>query len=239
MPYASPYTYCLGNPINLTDPTGMEPDDWRINYIDKQGKSQEYVFNGGATALPDNQFVKDFVSTYNYNVSNGGGDAMKAIATNSSITVDISEGSGLSSQDNSSTLNYNVVTWNPKGGLETTNGSILSPATLLEHEAGHALAGALTPSTKFKNSITADKKYDNKEEKRTVTGTEQKTARANGEIPIIGITRNDHKGLPVITTTPTSNTVVPQATYNFLQNFHSQGIFFPGFGIDDTNKYKR
>jgi len=35
------------------------------------------MFNGTQTSLPDNQFVKDFVSAYNYNVNNGGGDKMK------------------------------------------------------------------------------------------------------------------------------------------------------------------
>jgi len=234
----SPYTMSFNNPIQFVDPDGRAPDDWRINYVDKQGNSQQFVFNGGATALPDNQFVRDFVGAYNYNVGNGGGDSMKAIAENPNITVDVQQGE-FTTQDNSLSKDYNVVNWNPNLGIETTSGNILSPATLLEHEAGHALAGALAPGTKLARVESSDKQYRDKEEKRVTIGIEQKTARANGEIGMVGTTRTDHKGLPVVTKSPTSNTVDRPKTYNTLNTLHSKGFFFPGFGVEDTEKYRR
>ncbi len=237
----SPYSFLNNNPLSFVDPTGMASDDWRIHYTDMKGKSQVFLFNGGDTPLPDSQFVQDFVETYKYNVGNGGGDSMKTIAESSDIIVDVVETSGLSKNENYShpTNGYNIVTWNPSIGLETSNGTILSPATILEHEADHALGFAKNP-TKQKSLFQAfDKKYDNKEEKRVIIGTEQKTARANGEIFGQSVTRENHKGLPVITNSPTSTKINNTKTYNYLRNFSNKySVSFPGFSIEKYNTKK-
>ncbi|THD30378.1 MAG: RHS repeat-associated core domain-containing protein [Flavobacterium johnsoniae] len=231
----SPYTYALNNPVYFIDPDGMKAvagGDWRINYVDKQGNNQEFIFNGGQTALPDNQFVRDFVNAYNYNVENGGGDSMKAIAENPNIMVDVEQTNGLTITDQPSLAagsgDYNVVKWNPSLGLETTNGAILSPATLLDHEAGHALKYAKDGKVAANLQLeTKDAKYDNKAEKSVIIGTEQKTARANGEIGMVGTTRNDHKGLPVVTTSPTSTKVNKSKTVQFNQQLNKSGFYSP------------
>ena len=70
-----------------------------------------------------------------------------------------------------------------------------------------------------------DNNYDNKEEKRVITGTEQRTARANGEISANSITRNNHDGLPVITNSPTSNKVNPAKTVQFNKRLESNAMF--------------
>ena len=233
-PEISPFVYCANNPVVFVDPDGQ---DWRINYVDNNGKAQTYIYNGGASALPDNQFVRDFVSAYEYNVGNGGGDSMKAIAENSEIIVDIQQSEGESTQESGE--GYNVVNWNPNGGVETTNGTILSPATVLEHESVHGLRSALDPKGAKREAEKPDSQYDTKAERIAITGSEQKTALANKEIRIPEVTRNNHKGQTVITTSPTSTNINRKKTYNYLNNLLQHGTISTGFGGDDVKKYKQ
>lgn len=62
-------------------------------------------------------------------------------------------------------------------------------------------------------------KYDNKEEKRVIQGNEQITAHANGEVSAGKVSRQNHKGQRVFTTSPTSNKVDRAKTYNYLKSF--------------------
>jgi len=233
----SPYIYALNNPVYFIDPDGMQADDWRINYTDANGKSQSFMFDGTQTVLPDNQFVRDFVGAYNYNVSNGGGQAMQAIAAND-IIVDVQQGEYNKQEGDTGKFAYNQVTWNPAAGLETTTGNILSPATILEHEADHALKFAAMPNTQKNDMAKNDAKYENKEGKRVIQGKEQTTAKANGEITSGSITRDNHRGQRVYTTSPTSNKVDRSKTYNFIESLSNNGIYSPGFGIEDIEKYR-
>lgn len=60
------------------------------------------------------------------------------------------------------------------------------------------------------------------EEKRVITGSEQKTALANGEIKRGQVTRTNHKGYTVFTIGPTSNIIDGHATkyYNRTHKTH-------------------
>ena len=79
-------------------------------------------------------------------------------------------------------------------GLETTNGSMLSPATILNHEADHAYQKLTQPIQQaIDRNNTTDKKYTNAEEKRVIQGSEQIIARKHGEIRDGQITRTDHQ----------------------------------------------
>ena len=98
-----------------------------------------------------------------------------------------------------------TISWNPHLGLLTNKDVVISPATVLDHEDEHAAGNAKSPADFDKRRRTPDKQYENKEEKHVITGTEQKTAKALGEINKGEKTREDHSGKDaVITNDPTS-----------------------------------
>lgn len=63
----------------------------------------------------------------------------------------------------------------------------------------HAVDYVKNPQQHNTRSQTYDAQYDTKEERRVITGSEAKTAKANGES-----TRSKHAGTPYKTITPTS-----------------------------------
>jgi RHS repeat-associated protein len=237
-PEISPYIYCANNPIIYVDPDGR---DFEIFYTDSKGNEQSFIFNGNNQAdAPENEFVKNVIDAYIYNKENGGGESLITIAENPFVKVGIVEqkldskdGSDIYSKyEGSKAGNYNFISWNPKLGLETDLGYILSPATVLEHEAAHGLGfiNGLMGSI----NMGSDSQYDTSEERRVITGAEQKTAFANGEIPRFAVTRKNHKGLPVITESVTSNKVKKNETYQF----HESRKFKNENRTPDYRKYK-
>ena len=88
----------------------------------------------------------------------------------------------------------NTIFWDPFGGIITDNGFFLSPATVLNHEADHALRELTDPIQKKKDLMRIDVQYGNAEERRVIEGSEQRTAYKHGEIEEGEITRNNHNG---------------------------------------------
>jgi len=82
-----------------------------------------------------------------------------------------------------------VILWSPENELVTDNGITLSPAVLLDHEADHGVEAIYHPKEFYLLSNKKDKNYTDLEEKRVITGREQKTARALGEIKEGQVTR--------------------------------------------------
>jgi len=102
-----------------------------------------------------------------------------------------------------------TIHWSPYNAVKTTNGVVISPATVLDHEADHTQQHLKHPE-QFKKDTDPktgkDKSYGDKEEKRVITGREQKTARKLKEIKPGQVTRKDHKGENIRVSGPTSTT---------------------------------
>jgi hypothetical protein len=184
----SPYAYCSNNPVRFVD---MDGQDIRIYYFvsyNRSGKEEfdSWTFNGTNQAdAPSNQFVQDFLRAYNYNVGNGGGENMYKLANSRSMTANLRDG-----MDNAHTEGW--VFWNPRWASKTSEGYVYSPATILEHEMDHALSYLTDPVAHAARAKKGtDKQYETKEERRVITGSEAKTAQANGEFPA-GYMRTNH-----------------------------------------------
>ena len=94
--------------------------------------------------------------------------------------------------------------WNPYEGTRTDEGVNLSPATVFAHEADHAVSDYEDSDAHLKRTEMHLDEYTNEEEKRVVIGSEQLTVRANGEITNYQVTRRNHYGKRVKTTSPIS-----------------------------------
>jgi RHS repeat-associated protein len=98
----------------------------------------------------------------------------------------------------------NTLNWNPTGGIATAEGHSMSPSTVLNHELDHAVQANTNPKQFAKDSKPTDSRYVDKEEERVITTTEQRTARALGEVKSGEVTRTNHSGFPFPTAGPTT-----------------------------------
>ena len=185
-PHLSPYAYCADNPVMLVDPDGR-----KIRFA--KGASPEFK-----------AAFKEAIQHLNKN--NVGGIA--SYLEKSNITYYIAE-----------TKEYyaafrpleQTIYWNPSLGLETKEGCIIYPTTVLNHELGHALILDLSyQKGKMKEYYAeqeekSDPDYDTKNEKYVITRIEQKAAKALGEIKEGEVTRKNHRGTFIRTESPISN----------------------------------
>ena len=185
-PSLSPYVYCADNPVKLMDPDG-----------------RKIVFAKGTSK----EFKKQFAAAIkNLNEHHLGGIA--SALEKSKITYTIAETTDRNNSFNSLTQ---TISWNPTMGLEVDEGAILSPTTALNHEFAHALTyDAAVKKGKLNEWYAdcaegSDPDYGSKNEKWVITRTEQKTAKALGEISEGQVTRKNHNGTPVTTENSTSN----------------------------------
>ena len=193
----SPYAYCAGNPVNRVDPDGRK---FIIYY-----EGGKYIYTDGEdnAPIPNDNFVRSVLSAYIYNKRNWLNSGRKYLSPSMKAASDKYH----SYHIKESTYDFynGIIGWNPKLGLKI-NRVVLSPATSLEHEIDHAYQ-AQTNNSKYKKDRTeVDKFYKTKEEKRVITGSEQNTAEANGEIKKGETTRKSHGGRSVIVKGTVSST---------------------------------
>ena len=150
------YVYCLNNPIRYVD---LDGKDIYIYFTGKDGKTYTYRFNGNKDEnIPNNSYVRDFISAYNFNIKNGGGDNLKEAACNPNIKIYVS---GNSEENHFVSGRKPTVYWKSRQGLKTTDGKYQSPATVLEHEFDHAVDNYRNHRNHLERSNEYDKQYDN------------------------------------------------------------------------------
>jgi len=177
--------------MNAIDLDGKDVLIW---YKDNQGNDCSFRFTGfhgkNAIAVPRNQFVKDFITAYMYNIKNGGGDNLRKAVTNPKYEIDVMDVTLYDKPTYFDSDNHDPkVLWESRRGLQTTNGGKQSAATRLEHEFDHAVHWVDNKYEHVRYRKIKDSEYENKEEKRVIIGSETKTAKANRES-----TRTDHEG---------------------------------------------
>jgi hypothetical protein len=156
---------------------------------------------GDTVVLPNatEKFQKQFTEATSLLIAKGAGDLyIQAVESNDKITV-------LETTDENSSYDpkTKTISWNPTVGVAAENGD-MSATAVLNHEIDHAVQHDKNPKQFKKDSDTPDKQYSDKEEKRVIKGSEQKTAQALGEMPKGIPTRTNHKGQAYPTIGPTS-----------------------------------
>ena len=175
----STYCYAANNPIK---------------FIDSDGR--KLLFASGTTEAFKQKFRAAIMYLHEHNA-----DGIIAQIDKSSTIIYITERVGESSAFSKT---EKTIYWDPNMGLLTSSDKKMSPTAVLNHEADHTLQYLKNPDKYAQDSKTFDPDYDDKEEMRVISGSEQKTALALGEISAGEVTRTDHKGVPYITKSPTT-----------------------------------
>ena len=165
-----------------------------IKFIDSDGR--KLLFASGTTEAFKQKFRAAIMYLHEHNA-----DGIIAQIDKSSTIIYITERVGEASAFSKT---KKTIYWDPNMGVLTSSDKKMSPAAVLNHEADHTLQYLKNPDKFAQDSKTLDPDYNDKEEMRVITGSEQKTALALGEISAGEVTRTDHIGIPYITKSPTT-----------------------------------
>ena len=171
--HLSPYAYCAGDPVNLVDPDG------RKIYFRKN--------------VPE--WVKErFAATIQYMNEKGTSWIFKKLQDSDNVYyIGYDE---IKARKKGATYNSNEKTiyWSPNVFLKTEN-CILFPATILAHEASHALQHEMYGYEKYKEMVKKKlPKYKNELEQDVIINYEQSFAVKHGDTDGSKPTRMSHSG---------------------------------------------
>ena len=165
---------------------------------DKSGDTIKFASNSSQ------KFKDDYNKAVTHLKDHNVGDIITKLEK-SSTTIMIKELKTMYNEGASFDFYNNTIIWNPRQGVWTENNIIVSPTLILNHEADHALIFVEDPEEFYCLLKEEDSQYKTSEEKRVITGSEQRTASALGEIEADNKTRYDHKGKLIEVESPTSN----------------------------------
>ena len=163
----------------------------------------ELVYREGTDPKFKEKFAKS-VKFMNKKGTSGMMAKLNALAIDGGFQIELVDntGGGNSAFD----PDTNTIYWDSELGAETSPGIFISPATILNHEIDHALNANENPKQAREGKAKPDKDYEDKEEKRVITGSEQKTAKKHGDIKKGQVTRKIHSLINITKVTdPTSN----------------------------------
>ena len=191
----SPYAYCAGDPVNLVDVDGK-----RIYFA--EGVSEEFKIRFMETV----KFMNECGTSYNI---------AEIQSSDRVYYIDDLENAPLDREGHkrvSSYIHYEsdgsgsaTLYWDPfQVVMNVQSGLSWSPTTVLAHEFGHlkrldrALDGGDEQLKAFNESAKdkSDPVYGNKEDRLTISKTEQYAAFKHGEINSDQVTRYNHNGMP-------------------------------------------
>ena len=202
------YDYAIGRFMSI-DPLSEEYA-YNSTYAFQENKIRlgreleglELVYRKGTSP----EFKEKFAKTVSFMNDKGTSGQLEDLNEMSKTTLIDNTGNGSFYR-----LGTDELFWDSTMAVQTTNNKIMSPATVLGHEIDHALSDKKDSVKHAENSKKgSDAKYDTKEEKRVIQGSEQTTAKKHGDIKPGEVTRKDHGGSARFAPDPTSNKITKE-----------------------------